>query len=189
MNHTSNIYIFGIDPGTNTGVSVFELDVDLNVISVETHTLNLNLYADPDSNQLTKDADRYLALGDLISELADKFKPVAAAIESSFIHERFKSSGMKVAAYISVVIYALKKFDKNLVICKLSPKQVKKFMGDATADKDEMRNLLTEKISLLLGEDVAKLINIDNLTEHSIDALAIGNNLIEVLRKAPYLVK
>ena len=52
----------GVDPGTNTGVSIYEVDCDLNIVSVETYTIDLNMYVDQDSNQHVKDSDRYLAL-------------------------------------------------------------------------------------------------------------------------------
>lgn len=178
----------GVDPGTNTGVSIYEVDCDLNIVSVETHTIDLNMFVDQDSNQHVKDADRYLALGNLISELLEKYNPVGAAVESSFINVKFQSSGMKVAAYISVVLYALKRHNKDILICKLAPKQIKKFMGDATANKDTMKSLLSDKLVFMVGEEVAKLVNAQNLTEHTIDAIAIGYNFLEVIRKAPYLL-
>lgn len=181
MNHTSNFHILGIDPGTNTGVAVFEVNKQLEIISIKTYDINLNKYVDDESNGLTKDVDRYLALYDLITEIISKYKPKVVAIESAFINTKFKGSGLKLAGYVSVVMTAIKRQDKNIVLCKLAPKSIKKFMGDATANKDKML--------AMLGEELSNFIDVTVMTEHTIDATSIGSKLLDVIRESPHILK
>ena len=191
MNLTYNddiFYIIGVDPGTKTGVAVYGIDKDFNIKSITPYTIYLDSYVDTESNSFTKDADRYLALGNLITELMEKYNPVGLSIESSFINKKFMGSGMKVATYISVVIFAAKKYNKDLLVVKLAPKQVKKWMGDATADKDAMKEFVVKLFRDMFKEDISHILTFENLTEHSIDAMAIGHNFLEIIRNAPYLI-
>lgn len=181
MNHTSNFNLIGIDPGTNTGISVFEVNTQLELVNIKTFDINLNKYADENSNGLTKDVDRYLALFDLVTEVVTTYKPRAVAIESAFINNKFKGSGLKLAGYVSVVITAIKKQDKNIILCKLAPKSVKKFMGDATANKDKML--------AMLGNELSNFIDVTTMSEHTIDATSIGSKLLDVIRDSPHILK
>lgn len=179
MNHTFKV--IGIDPGTNTGMAIFEVDSEFSIVNVTTVNCNLNTYINDTMSGLIKDADRYLALHDLVNEVLEEHNPVAIAIESAFINSRFMGAGMKVAGYVAVVMLSIKKFNKDIVICKLAPKSIKKFMGDGTADKDKMK--------LMLGDEVINHIDITKETEHTIDALSIGLNLITLLKESPYILK
>ena len=40
MNHTFNI--IGIDPGTNTGIAVYTIDTNFNILNIDTYTILLN---------------------------------------------------------------------------------------------------------------------------------------------------
>ena len=173
--------IFGIDPGTNTGISIYELDENFNILSLETVNVDLNIFVDNDSNGLLKDADRYLALHNLLDDLLTIHKPKAIAIESAFIKKSFMGAGMKVAGYVAIVMLAIKKFDKDIVICKLAPKSVKKFMGDGDANKDKMKEML--------GDEVVDLVDMSLQTEHTIDAISIGLILIKIIKTSPYILK
>ena len=62
MNHTSNIRILGIDPGTNTGLSIIELTEDLEIVKIDTFTLDLNNYILDTLSNFEKEADRLIAL-------------------------------------------------------------------------------------------------------------------------------
>ena len=42
MNHTFNI--IGIDPGTNTGIAVYTIDTNFNILNIDTYTILLNNY-------------------------------------------------------------------------------------------------------------------------------------------------
>ena len=90
-------------------------------------------------------------------------------------------AGMKVAGYVAIVMLAIKKFDKDIVICKLAPKSVKKFMGDGDANKDKMKEML--------GDEVVDLVDMSLQTEHTIDAISIGLNLIKIIKTSPYILK
>ena len=179
MNHTFNI--IGIDPGTNTGIAVYTIDTNFNILNIDTYTILLNNYVNEDNTVLGKDSERYLVLGNLIEELLEKYNPIAIALESAFINKKFMGSGMKVMGYISVILYVIKKFNPNILLCKLAPKSVKKKAGDATANKDKMKELVNETI--------LQYIDIEKESEHSIDAISIGYSLLNLIKNSPYLLK
>ena len=47
MNHTFNI--IGIDPGTNTGIAVYTIDTNFNILNIDTYTILLNNYVNDDN--------------------------------------------------------------------------------------------------------------------------------------------
>lgn len=182
MNHTSNINMLGIDPGTNTGIAVYELTNELEIIKINTFTFDLNKYIDLDLPNIEKEADRLIALESLLNNILKEYNPSIVALENAFFNKKFPLSGLKLSSFIGVITMTIRKHNNNIKIYKLQPKYIKKCISTGTALKDDMTEAVRE------NELIKKFVNVDNETEHSIDAVAIAYALLEITKNHPYVL-
>jgi len=176
----NNFYIIGIDPGNNTGISIFELSsIDMSILSISTYTVILNNMIVGMDILL----ERNLALNKICSCLYDMYIPKAVAVEAAFLNSRFPKAVMQLSQYTSTIDQAFYNKDNFIKILRYPPKYIKKCIGGGgNADKDGMLRAV-KNIPELLNN-----VNLDRLTEHEIDALAIGYVSITELRRSPHIL-
>lgn len=103
MNHTSNIRILGIDPGTNTGICIMEITENLEIINIDTFTINLNNYILDTLSNFEKEADRLIALEEGLKEILEKYNPDLIGMENAFFNKKFPLSGLKLSSFLGVL--------------------------------------------------------------------------------------
>ena len=163
--------IMSVDPGTiNCGVVFWKLNNKLNIESID--TINIKLSDNLDVFM------RILELENIVKDLITKYQPVWLVIEAGFINK------FRPQAYgpISNTIFAIKKqiyeFNRLPTFTEIPPKKVKQLIGaTGSGDKDAVKKAVGE-IS-----EITDKVNLDTLTEHQVDALAIGYVFINELRK------
>lgn len=176
------INILSIDPGSNLGVSIYTVTVpELQIVNIITYNINLNSITVTDHDTLLYKL-RYLK--DTIASLCYMYQPRILAIEAAFVNARFPKSGMYLAQYISVIKMTTVELNSYIRIFEYAPKYVKSYIGaKGTADKNDMCRVIKTI------PDIVNIINIDMLSEHEIDSLAIGYICIEEIRAIPqYLI-
>jgi len=180
MHIYSNFYIIGIDPGSNTGVAIFELSsIDMSILSISTHTVILNNMINGTDVLL----ERNIVLSKICSYLYDTYIPKAVAVEAAFLNSRFPKAVMQLSQYTTTIDQTFYNKDNFIKILRYPPKYVKKYIGGGgNADKDGML-LATRNIPELLNN-----IDLNRLTEHEIDAIAIGYVSITELRRYPHIL-
>ena len=174
--------ILSIDPGTNyTGVTFWDIDDhDFSIKHIDSFTIDLTVINY--TNESYKIIQRINLLIRTLERYIDYYKPYYLVIEAGFINI------LRPAAYgpIANTIYAI----ENLFISKTytyniieyPPKYVKQYISKGTADKNDIR-LAVSKIS-----DITTKINIDMLSEHAVDSLAIGYTFINILQQYPEIL-
>lgn len=183
MNHTSNnIRILGIDPGTNTGLSIIEATENLEIISINTYTIDLNNYIIDTLSNLEKEADRLIALESSLKEILEVYNPDIIGMENAFFNKKFPLSGLKLSSFLGVIMMTVRKHNKKTKIYKLQPKYIKSVVATGEAFKDDMLKAVSE------NKELSPYLDLTNETEHSIDAVAISYSVMKLLEKYPYVL-
>ena len=182
MNHTSNIIILGIDPGTNTGISIMELTESLEIVKIDTFSINLSNYIIDTLSNFEKEADRLIALEESLKEILEKYNPHLIGMENAFFNKKFPLSGLKLSSFLGVIMMTVRKHNKQTKIYKLQPKYIKSVVSTGNAYKDDMLEAVRDNIEL------GKHLDISKETEHSIDAVAISYSVKKLLEKYPYVL-
>lgn len=161
-------YIIGIDPGTiNLGVSIIKLEHSTNNI------LDINTYNIRVKGKVSL-GNRILNISDTLYNIFLEYKPSRVAIETPFVSMRRINAAIPLARLyqqlLNSTIEASRKGNFELVQVDISPVEAKMaYGGNLRTDKDTM-------LKLLKGyKDVVKhLDNVDSLSEHEVDAIAVA---------------
>lgn len=186
--HFLRYNILGIDPGMKTGIGALGIDYRTNlIVSAEGFTIKTDRLFDLSGLQSDVHSERKIALYNLqraVLYYLTVYNPVEVAMEAPFFN-RFSpmtyGSLVEIVTMISSTIIA---FNPNIRITMYPPMTVKKWVGAKAAAKN------TEKGKILVKDAVKNipeimntmLVNIDDLSEHAIDGVAIGYTLIQSRR-------
>ena len=169
----SIIKIMGFDIGQHVGVSVMEIDVSpnkLEVISVGTIDINTSQLKSISSKNIVP--DRLAFIRDEIKYLFEEHKPLAIAIESPFISRFSPTSIIPLAKIFGCIEEEAVKYDSRIHVSYFSPTQVKKAFGaKKMQDKDPM-------YEALVNSPYNNFVNIEEMSEHSIDSIGIAHALL-----------
>lgn len=167
--------IVGIDPGKNLGIAVYTIDDrDFRIGDVQTfiYYLDKGVYSD----RITVEKLNYLS--DIVFDILDVFRPISVAFEAAFKH-RFANAVMQLSQYTGVIEREICNFDEYIKVFKYPPKVIKKTIGaTGSADKDDMFKTVSKipELKPFIRKDI---------TEHEIDAMAIGYITHEHIKKFP----
>lgn len=174
----NNSCVMGIDPGTNTGVSIIEVDNYLNITNLHTYCLQLPLTTF-ESNRMYSKLD-YLSTA--MMSILLTHSPFAIGVEMPFQH-RFANAVIQLSQYVAIIENAIMMTNPYVVNYRYPPKMVKKLIG-ATGNADKLGIFKT----LSKIEDINYLFNSKPRTEHEADATAIAYITLSDLKKYPHKI-
>lgn len=171
----SCLYIVGIDPGKNLGVSILEIDsCDLSLKNIHTEIYYLDSQVYSPYTMFNK----LEYLNNIINQILFRFNPVIVGMEQVFKH-RFANAVIQLSQYTGMIEYSVRMYNPYIYFLTYPPKLVKKLIG-ATGDADKNKMLdtlrLIEEIKPFLKEDI---------TEHEVDATAIAYISYTRFKKTP----
>lgn len=168
--------IIGIDPGTNTGVSVLTIDNDFNVLGLHTYCLQLPLTTFEQSRLYSKLDYLYYSMFNIML----LHRPFAIGVELPFQH-RFANAVIQLSQYLATIELAVMNTNPYVVNYRYAPKMVKRLIG-ATGNGDKLAifKALSKK------DEIKDLFNSRQRTEHEADATAIAYITLEDLKKYPH---
>lgn len=170
--------IIGIDPGNNLGVSIYTLDsITFAIRNITTRTYVLNNLAEDEFG-----VSRLLALSKLVHDLNSEFQPLAVGIESAFMNFRFPKAIINLSQYVGLIELEFVKANKYIKVFKYAPKYIKSIIVKGDANKSDMLS------GVRAIDEVARHLDFNNVTEHSIDATAIGYVTLTDLRNYPWIL-
>jgi len=174
------INLISIDPGTNIGISIYQLSVpDLKIINIETLCIELSYFNNSENAEINM-LSRMIYLDNYIKLMINEYNPHIIAMEAAFVNGRFPRSGMMLSKYIATIEMAIRAINPYIPIYRYAPKMIKMIIGaKGTADKDAMTKAV-DKI-----EEITAYIDPKQLTEHEVDSLAIGYITIGMMRNDP----
>lgn len=167
--------LLSIDPGTATmGITLWEWDVGSKLYRiVDCFTFeakdNDPLY-DSTGETHGKRIARLIHLGDLLLNVLREFKPHAVICESPFLG-RFPQAFAGLIECIVTIRNALFRYDPFLPLYQVDPPSAKKATGMTFTKKSTKEDV---KTALQKRTDLVWDVDIDELDEHSIDAVAVG---------------
>lgn len=181
--HDINFNIISIDPGTNFGVAVYTISsIDFTIQDIKTYYLGLDKYLDSidtDSKLLEK-AEHIVKF---CTYLYNEYNPVAVISESAFGNIRFPRAGIQLSYLISSLELTFTRCNPMIKLYRYPPKYVKRYIGaGGNAGKPEML------ATVGCNKEIIQYIDVNGITEHEIDALAIGYVALVSFREYPHLL-
>lgn len=165
--------IMGVDPGSNNvGVSIFELNNDLEIVKIHTH--NIALVVDESNGIHDVVVDRLKKLAFMIRAIYSMYNPTMVAMESSFINPSRLGAVIPLTKSIHVIESIIESVDSYAKIVTIPPGLIKKIFGVKQVGKD----VVTEG---LIGKSYFNKVTTE-LSEHEIDAIAITETLLEYIK-------
>lgn len=170
--------IFGIDPGSrNIGVAIYYISVyDLSIVKIVPIQISLDKYVYTNMQNANLHI-RLLKLMKEMNKLIEAYNPVAVSIESGFINVRRPGAVIPLASAISVISSCVNMYNTNIKLIEYTPSIIKKTIG---ANPHGNKNPVFE--ALLKIKEIDDLIDLNYLTEHTIDGIAIAYNLLKEIR-------
>lgn len=169
--------VLSIDPGNNMGVVVSRMDTHQNTMSVlfaKTLVIDKAIrYDNPEMvARLSKDERKAIYLTKYLTGLIRAFNVDAIIYEAGFM-------ARSVNAYKSLIFYGecIRKialdYDWDMLVQSISPSRVKSLLGvvGTSDDKELMREGIRNHSNITLLNGIC----LDDLTEHAVDAIAIGH--------------
>lgn len=177
MNNNTTVSIIGIDPGTNTlGFSVIYFDCKtMEILSTFATTFIGEKLSRNDDYSRFLHGERFMRLRaheENLLHLFYQIQPFQVVAESNFMNTRRPQAYGALVETVSAIKSALYRYDRWKPLYLIDPPTVKKAIGaKGNADKEEVKRCL-----LLLKDDLCFHgdIPIEELDEHSVDAIAIA---------------
>lgn len=168
--------IFGIDPGSlKLGIAIMDVCLDQSTVhAIETrtitpvHTYQGTQYTDTPLAKLSAD-ERIELISAEIRYLLEIHEPILVCFETAFYSRRFPTAFPVLQKQLNNLMDTVKTTAPYADIQAYSPPTAKKAVGAAVrGGKDAVRVALKDKgLSLLISD-------YDNISEHAVDAVAIG---------------
>ena len=172
--------IISIDPGKNLGIAILSIDANtFNIIDIKTETYYLDKLA---NDGVDRTINRLVILQNIISNLYLTYLPIVVCYETPFINSKFPMAVVQLTQYTTVIEMTLKNLNPYIRIFKFPPRYIKMAIGaGGDADKDGMYNTVSK---------VSELVNYihPSMTEHVIDAVAIGYTILSDIREFPHIL-
>jgi len=175
----SNFNIIAIDPGNNLGVAILTIStMEYNITNVNTFTVVLDQYVRGIGPSAL---ERNTFLTRVCGELYKTYKPTMVVMEAAFMNPRFPLAVMQLSQYTSTISQTFYNMNPFTKIKSYPPKYIKKYAGGG--GKANKLDMLTAVSSI---PELSKHIILNRLTEHEIDAVAIGYVALVNLRLHPH---
>ncbi|MNF35468.1 Crossover junction endodeoxyribonuclease RuvC [compost metagenome] len=174
--------VLSIDPGSyNTGIAHWHWDIGtLPYDMVNAYTLKF-----PDSDKRynkiremgTDRIARLYHLDDSLGDILEEFRPHMVICESNY-KGRFADAYATLVECVAVIRNVLYRYDPTMPLLMVDPMSAKKAAGVVGKFKDKMdvTRALKKRTDIVWGVDI------DTLDEHSVDAVAIGYHLMQLLQ-------
>lgn len=175
--------VVGIDPGTESlGFAVLDLSLSnrkVTVRHVETlksqdvqknYSLELELHGARTA--------RLMGMHDRLVVLLEVFQPHAVSTESPYMG-RFPQAFAALTECVSYVRRAVDRYDRYQSLESVDPPTAKKAVGMTVkrgSTKDDVKQAVAK-----LDIEYAEGINLDDLDEHSVDAIAVAYHQVQIL--------
>jgi Holliday junction resolvasome RuvABC endonuclease subunit len=175
--------LIGIDPGsTHMGVSIFDIDDNtLELKNIITYSIDASK-VDVNNGLNFHITHRLNYLANTFYNILQEYYPVAITIENPFINRFRPGSVIPLAKNLALIENVTLDFDSSIFINRISPSEAKNAIGmKGGVNKDSMRDALNRhEIKKYLTKDI------DDMTEHEIDATAICLSLYQLVLEFPH---
>lgn len=170
--------LLSIDPGTTTmGISVYEIDhytgdyqlLMLDTVFIERYISHVPLLRYLASSQTLLSA-KLEAVSQIVCDLCKRYEIEQVVCED--IYFQHISSHRTMSEGLHAIRVGVMRYDPAIELEMIPPREVKGGVGvpKNSSDKELMRGAVKERLANKLAEGI----DLDSVTEHAIDASAIG---------------
>jgi Holliday junction resolvasome RuvABC endonuclease subunit len=177
--------LIGIDPGLNfTGVAIYDIDYSTGVIlRIEAFTLNNDRLKDLtgfDPDQVTERTIKLYKLKQAIQYVLREFNPSYVVCEAPFYNRFMPMAYGALMEVVCLVQSSVLEWNSNIGFHTVPPLSVKKMIGTKAVKNDTLKGKDLVKtavgnVKVIMDVLVTPL---QTLSEHAIDAIAVGYTLI-----------
>ncbi len=176
--------IVGIDPSTNSvGLAVLTINSKtFKIVNIITYVLDISnpFYLNEDNPHIMY---KLSDLTHLINNYISMYEPLAVGIESPFMDRNKPGSALPLGQSVQAIQFGIYQYSKSIPIGMYPPASVKRTVGaKGGTGKIEILDALKEH------RDVTRLINLDNITDHEVDAIAIAKCALKDIIYNPLLL-
>lgn len=171
--------IIGIDPGSrNLGVTIMFIDIEtLEIMDIVPIPISLNKHNILDVNKISL-ISRLSYLRKEFERIVHAYNPIAVAIESGFINPRMPGAVIPLASAITAMSSVIMEYDRTITIIEYPPSIIKKAVGaNPIGNKSPVFN------ALVANSEFEELVNLEVLTEHCVDSIAIAYTMLLDIRE------
>lgn len=190
--HLRTYRMMSIDPGlSNTGVATFDIDFATGkILSIEAFTLTNNKLVDEtgmDDEVHMERAIKLMKLKQALQYVLMHTAPVDVACEAPFYNPLMPMAYGVLVEVVNNLFSAVLEYNANIRFTQYPPMTVKKAVGAKAAKKDTEKGKNMVKEALLQIPEIMTVLvtDIELLSEHAIDAIAVGYTHIKS-RSAEY---
>jgi len=151
--------IVGIDTGRNLGITVYTVNLNFQIVRINTHYLST-------ANLEALNVHKLGCTAEFLENILRMYNPVIVAIESAFMGSFAKAFGS-----LTATITILKRTvvtTSDAVILNVSPHEGKRIVNAAGTKKEDMLE------AILQIQEITNHINPIGLNEHVVDSLAVA---------------
>ncbi len=177
--------VMGIDPGLNfTGVASLDVSyVTRKILNIEAFTLandRLADYTGLDHDTIAERTVKLYKLKQALQYTLERYNPSFIACEAPFYNRLRPMAFGALLEVVSVLHSAVLEYNSNIGFITVAPMSVKKVIGARMVKNDTEKGKLVVKEAIKNTPEIMDVLqgNIDTLSEHAIDAIAIGFTLI-----------
>lgn len=173
--------IISIDPGSNLGISVIQVDAKtLNILNIESTTVvrDIKIYQDPCNKEITRDC-RLLRQSEIVQTYLQQIRPSYFVVESPYYNPRMPTAFKSLVETLTMLRQTLFNYDPYMAFDTIDPSSIKKSVGaNGIAGKDAV------KVAIASHQELYPFLshNLNYLDEHAIDSIAIGYCLLMRIR-------
>ena len=168
--------VLSVDPGNNMGICISEIDVSqrtLKVLEVITVVVDKAIRLN-DYQRLARYTKRELAepyLSQVLTELLERYDVDCVVYEAAY-NSKSLNAYESLLFYGRVINKVSLQYDWDLLIQSISPSSVKKINGvqGTSSDKDLVTEAVRNNSQIILPDHI----DLDELSEHAIDSIAIA---------------
>lgn len=176
--------LIGIDPGSNTyGVAVYKVDDNFNIISIKSYVINCTHMEG--TSKVSKLARKLKFIRQTLRKIIDEAGDlIALSLESPFIYNSRPAAVIPLAAIKGITEELVLYENPNVLLRAISPSEVKKSAGVKGNDSDKV--LVLDALTKI--NEVDNNIDLDSKTDHEWDAIAVGYELLNYIRRDPLIL-
>lgn len=180
----SSYKLLGIDPGLNfTGVAELTICYHTGkILSIEAYTLandRLSDYTGLDHDTISERTVKLYKLKLALRYILQRVNPSRIACEAPFYNRLRPMAFGTLLEVVNVLYSAVLEYNSNIPFTTIAPMSVKKFVSAKMVKNDTEKGKLAVKDAIKSIPEIMDVLltNIDLLSEHAIDAIAIGYTL------------
>lgn len=178
-----NYRMMSLDPGLkNTGVAVFDLDTrSRTILSIDAFLLSnqrLINSAPYDHETVSERLIMIYKLKTAFRHVLEHYNPTVVVSEGPYYNPKSPMAYASLLEIVSMFRSVAMEYNSNILFHIFQPKEVKKVVGSGmNTGKLDMRDAVSRRPELM----VPLMQNLNELDEHSIDAIAVGRTCLSYL--------